>query len=330
MSPVRRSYWSAVGALERVTGSGGILTYHYVGNRHLNPDLDVHASTLRCQLEMAADRYEVIPLSELVDRFTSRRSVSGYVAVTFDDAYAGAVQQGLDVCRDLGLHATVFVTTGAVEDGAFYWWDVIDRIRAEQDESAWSRLLHDMGMGDLPPDGAAREEVKAFVLDRHRGDGAALSREFGSVVNDRRRRPASVEALRSAADRGGVDFGLHTVRHPALPLLDPEEQRWEIAACYRWLRERLPRVRPYLAYPYGLYDASTMEAARSAGVQAAFSAEPRPPSRRDTELTLPRYCLGETSTPQDIRAILSPLHGMVRVLLKGRDPALEPAVAADA
>ena len=97
---------------------------------------------------------------------------------------------------------------------------------------------------------------------------AALESEAGFRTVQR---AMTFEELGRLAVGNEVDFGVHTVSHPVLPLLGDDELAAEIRNCHAELRERLPRVLPVLAIPFGLFDARTARLARQAGMEASLS-----------------------------------------------------------
>ncbi|MFB3918718.1 MAG: polysaccharide deacetylase family protein [Candidatus Velamenicoccus archaeovorus] len=71
----------------------------------------------------------------------------------------------------------------------------------------------------------------------------------------------------------GVTFGSHTVNHPHLGALSPEEQKNEIeqgtAALASWFEEG--ETRPIFCYPYGEYNRETLKILEGLGIKAAFT-----------------------------------------------------------
>jgi peptidoglycan/xylan/chitin deacetylase (PgdA/CDA1 family) len=86
----------------------------------------------------------------------------------------------------------------------------------------------------------------------------------------------------------GVAVGAHTVRHPQLPRLAHADQVREIADCRATLERLVHAPVCSLAYPFGAFDATTVAAAREAGIESAWTCEPRAVGRADTPLSLPR------------------------------------------
>lgn len=74
--------------------------------------------------------------------------------------------------------------------------------------------------------------------------------------------------------RGGISFHSHSRSHPDLRSLSGRSLWDELAGARQDLEDLLGRPAPYLAYPYGRYDESVVEAVKASGYAAAFSVQP--------------------------------------------------------
>ena len=282
--------------LERCFKRGGILGYHAVVEHEVpSPEMHVSLGTLRGQLEYVRDRYDVIPLRELVRRRIEGRSMDRCVAITFDDAYVGIERLAAPLLARLDLPATVFVTAGAAEDGAAFWWDGLEHARRTSPDILWPRVLSQLGIRHLPPSAEALGIVRDHVLARHAGRLDRQKMEFAESPNELLR-SMDFEALTRLARDGRFEFGCHTVTHAALPLLSSQDQRLEMAQAQRRLEDMLPRTVPIVAYPFGLYDGATLSEAANAGFLAGVTMQARAVARGDFALALPRVGVSEDWT----------------------------------
>jgi len=113
-------------------------------------------------------------------------------------------------------------------------------------------------------------------------------------------RSMNLDELAAFAADPLFDFGVHTVSHPALPLLSYAEQVEEMRDNLSFLRERLSRVLPVVAYPYGLYDPTTVRAAAEAGMIAGLTMEGRATADHPFPMTAPRIGAGELHSPHSL------------------------------
>ena len=276
--------------IDRVAGSGGVIAYHGVGPQPFQPVMHVAAETMRPQLEFLRSRYQIVPLMELLARWQQGASTRGCVALTFDDAYLGVAYQAAALLRELDLPATVFVATRQAETGDRYWWDRVERSRLAGNDEHWRSRLSDLGLPVMPASReGAGEIVRERVLTRFQGRDPWS----GEAGPDDPWRSMTFPELQTLAADDRFDFGVHTLTHPNLPALAAAEQEHEIAASWQALRERLPRARPVIAYPYGLYDSVTIAAARRAGMTAGVTMEGRATGSHPDPFTIPRLGVGE-------------------------------------
>jgi len=104
-------------------------------------------------------------------------------------------------------------------------------------------------------------------------------------------RPKMTWAQLKELDREGlVTVASQTVTHPAdLRNLSFTQQLKEMAYSKRDLERQFGHPVPYLAYPNGKFDATSMKAAQKAGYLMAFSEELAPAERSPSILAVSRY-----------------------------------------
>lgn len=99
-----------------------ILCYHAISERWRSP-LSVSPRRLGEQVRgFLARGYTPRTLTEAVVRPQTGKSL----VITFDDAFLSVVTRGLLVLAELGVPATIYVPTGAMQDGALRVWSGID------------------------------------------------------------------------------------------------------------------------------------------------------------------------------------------------------------
>ncbi|MGQ0714516.1 MAG: polysaccharide deacetylase family protein [Gemmatimonadaceae bacterium] len=310
--------------LDRLLGSGGILAYHGVVDHIVSPNVHVTPSRMREQLEAVRDRYEIIPLAEYLARHGHGRSVSGCLAVTFDDAYVGVARLAAPILAELDVPATLFVVSGSARRGDQFWWDRAEWAFERSPESAWHELL---ARAHLPPS-SGREAWEAFrtrVLTRFAGRFDTHDTD-AAIEIDADLRSLRFDELESLARDARVDFAVHTESHACLPFLADADRDREIERCYHELRDRLPRVRPVLAYPYGLFNRGTIASARRCGIEAGVTMDGRAPSRFSGRYTIPRLGVMED---RSARSIDMRLNGATRPLHVFRDRGLHAQLPVD-
>ena len=309
--------------LDRVFSNGGIVAYHAVARPVASPAMHVSPEQLALQLALLRDRYDVIPLHELLSRIEGRRSIAGCAAITFDDAYCGVATHALPLLKSLDLPATCFVTAKAAAVGRRYryWWDAVEAMRTTREGTQWQRALTTIGLPTLAPTEGSLDAIRHRVLESFAGQWPADD-TIADVDLAPDMLPLDVPGLLELAADPRIDFACHTMNHPALPMLVDDEKEREIGQCDRWLRDRFPRVRHVVAYPYGVFDRGTIAAAQRAGMRFGVSIEGFAPARHENVMAVPRLGVGERLTP---RAMALRLSRAVRPLLIARHGRVDAA-----
>jgi peptidoglycan/xylan/chitin deacetylase (PgdA/CDA1 family) len=270
----------------RRRGQRLILAYHDVvpagtaptGDRSLHLDFDA----FRSQLDLLERTNRVTALETALDP----QSSGACIALTFDDAYAGAVTLGLPEVSSRGLPATLFVAPGLLGHAAC-WWD----------------LLAARNSG-LP------RAVRDVCLETYKGDYLAVINWACSIRESlpvgEWWRIASEAELALAAKLPGLTLAAHSWSHPNLTAVSPARLEEELRKPLAWLRHHYPmQTRPWLAYPYGLHDGRVASAADAAGYEVCFAITGgwHPPGV--TRSALPRLNVPAGVSPAGFRARLS-------------------------
>jgi peptidoglycan/xylan/chitin deacetylase (PgdA/CDA1 family) len=101
------------------------------------------------------------------------------------------------------------------------------------------------------------------------------------------------EDLREVSERG-MEVGSHSMSHPRLASLEPEQLGQEVSASRRVLSEILGEEVEGFCYPYGSCDRAAIKAARGAGYTYACAWKVR---FEHTYYDLPRIPISEKDTP---------------------------------
>jgi peptidoglycan/xylan/chitin deacetylase (PgdA/CDA1 family) len=247
---------SGFAALRRRTLAGRtlILAYHNIVADEVAQvgDLANHLplSTFAAQMAELRETHDVVPLPDVLTPAKGKRPRA---AITFDDAYRGAIVNAVPVLVRLGLPATFFVAPAFVGGGSF-WWDVLAKPKG----------------GGLD---AADRDTALNELRGEDGPVRAWAKQAGRTLTEPPPdwRVATEGQLVEAAAAPGITLGSHTWAHPNLTRLRPDELAREMSRPLAWLRERVPGALPWIAYPYGYFDSATERAALDAGYAGALA-----------------------------------------------------------
>jgi len=240
--------------------------------------------------------FNVLPLRRAVGMLYEGTIPARALAVSFDDGYADNEEIAAPILKRLGLPATFFVSTGFL-GGDTMWNDrVIEAVRGCT-EAALDLREHGLARYDMRTIDARHQAVGALLGEIKRLEPARrreLTDAIVQVAGDRpspslMMRPHQVRSLRSQ----GMDVGAHTVTHPILARLSPDEARVEIGASKQTLEGLLDEPVELFAYPNGVpvqdYRAEHAALVRDCGFVAAVSTAWGAASMRSDPFQLPRF-----------------------------------------
>ncbi|WP_042700632.1 polysaccharide deacetylase family protein [Azospirillum sp. B506] len=246
-----------------IAGVGGIFCFHRVvdedGPSGFAPTagLAIRASFLNGVLDLArTEGWDIVTLSEVRRRLVERRFGRKFVCFTVDDIYRDTHEVVLPMFQRHGAPFTAFVTTGIPDRTLPIWWFGVEQVLNRCDD-VW------FGKGDRLcrlQTRTADEKTAAYALLvgslKATGDPAGAFADF-CALNDQS--PESLsdelgvtwEELRAMQASGVVEFGAHTLTHPAIAALPEDEARREMGESRSILEDRLKVPVRHFAFPYG-------------------------------------------------------------------------------
>lgn len=269
--------------LAKTQRPGGVLVlnYHRIGDGSSSPyDRELWSASAEgfdAQLAFLSRQCDVISPHEIEDAFSER---SGrYALITFDDGYLDNFEIAYPILRARGVPATFFIATGFIDQPALPWWDEIAWLLRSTD--------HDrLALQPWFPSDFLLEADRSGVIGELLGKYKSLPSVEADLMlqalreqmdNQRPDRTPGLwmdwDMIREM-DRNGMTIGGHTMHHPVLSRLTPEQQKTEIDGCAQRLLAETGKRMEYFAYPVGkpwAFDASTEASLESAGVRRAFS-----------------------------------------------------------
>lgn len=276
---------------------GIVLLYHRIAEPSADPwDLSVSPENFAQQLEVLRRFGACKTFTDLADTLAGPAPPKRSVAVTFDDGYLDNMAAGLPALKAAGVPATIFVATGTIGAAREFWWDALVRIfltgaplpptltldiggtRREwaipdapaQSYDAWK-------MPRRPPRDlrllAFTEVWRALLMadndDSMRAIDALAAWAGLPPLGDPADHPMNRAELDELAACDLIEIGAHTVWHPPLDMIPPDQAAREITQSRADLEGWLGRPVTSFAYPFGKYDRNVLEHTRAAGLRCA-------------------------------------------------------------
>lgn len=239
-------------------GRAMILAYHNVVPDDLagrgDSSLHLPLSVFRRQLDLISRECRPLPLMDLLGGAWDPQPGRLPLAITFDDAYRGALALAVPELAKRHLTATVFVAPALLGDRTL-WWDALAAsveggpapdLRARILEAGNGRLEKAREMGAR--DGAGWQEMPELL------------------------RTSTEAELTRAVTRGECTVGSHTWSHASLTSLDDAAVAEELARSRSWLRDRFGDAYvDAVSYPYGNWSSAVENVAEACGYRAGLA-----------------------------------------------------------
>lgn len=247
----------------KLTGSQvAILLYHRVAAREDNWSLEsVSPETFEQHIKYLRRSYEFLSLNGLAQCMRQEKPLpQKAVVVTFDDGYKDNYLHAYPILKKYSIPATIFLTSGHIGTGKLFWWDRVSYFvqHATVNHLDMERLGSYLLASDddkLRAGSVIIEKLKVLPEDvknsliEELADGCRVSipAEIGKDFI------LSWDEVMEMNGHG-IEFGAHSVNHPVLVNLPPDEARWEISQSKKDIEEKLRQPVTTFAYPNGAFN----------------------------------------------------------------------------
>ncbi|MEO5689603.1 MAG: polysaccharide deacetylase family protein [Burkholderiaceae bacterium] len=230
-----------------------VIMFHGVGDAHMPVD------AFETNLRWLAERFRIVPLSDVVDGIQQGRTPDSRseVALTFDDGLANHFELAYPVLKRLRLPAAFFVCADLIESRRWIWnQEARTRLQAM---TAQARLEFAQASVGLTTDSVELlvQRMKNLPLaDRQRAEIDLQRRTPGfaaSAQEHERYDPMTWEQV-AQLDPSLITIGSHSLSHPILPSIGDAALEREVKESRRLLEERLGRPVDLFCYPNGSQD----------------------------------------------------------------------------
>jgi peptidoglycan/xylan/chitin deacetylase (PgdA/CDA1 family) len=278
-------------------GRLSVLIYHRVLQtpdpmRPAEPD----ETSFRWQMRLMRQHFNVLSLSEAIQRLKDGTLPARAASITFDDGYADNFSIALPVLERFGLPATFFIASGYLNEGRMWNDTIIEAVRRAPDAELDLRQLGLDRLSIATPEQRHQASIKLInglmhlpQVQRQRQVDAIAGAVGADLPSDLMMPADQVHALAAA----GMEIGAHTVSHPILRSLTNEQATKEINSSRQRLTEITGKTVSLFAYPNGKpgrdYDARHVALVRDLGFLGAVSTAWGASGRGTDCFQLPRF-----------------------------------------
>ena len=294
-------YTGAMHSLARVRfkNKAFVLMYHRVVTEKENSNclsqdgIVVSKAVFEKQMRFLINRFNVLSLNEFIECIEERKTFRpNSCLVTFDDGWKDNYQNAYPLLKEMGIPATIFVTTDFVGENKLFWQERItgllyglhDALESDRDVSRYVlRDFPDMEIRRLLKCERDRlkEEISGYIR--------MLKGKANEEIEERIRRLAilAVKVKRNVDEesafmdwdaikvmaKNGISFGSHGKSHAILTRLGKCEIEKEALESRELIEKKLGVPVCSFSYPNGDYSEEIAEILRNSGYRVAFSAD---------------------------------------------------------
>ena len=283
--------------------AGVVLMYHRVtssGTNEYRTDRDLLERHLDALIDLGC---VVVPLADALTPSAGDRRV----ALTFDDGYADALDLVAPILVSRGLPATFFVIANDEDGSSALWWETLRHVFMGREALPAQFDVDSIPVARGLPTGNAlerREVCARLMAELRRLDRASRDVALNDVLAWARvgeflaASALGPTAVRDLSRLKGHDDRQSYRQSSLLPSQPEEVQRQELVVAKARLEELIAFPVDQLAYPYGGWNATTVQLAAEAGYRHAVTADDRAFGSKDSPLAIPRMDAGYCSVEE--------------------------------
>jgi peptidoglycan/xylan/chitin deacetylase (PgdA/CDA1 family)/CelD/BcsL family acetyltransferase involved in cellulose biosynthesis len=258
-----RYMWKSAGQASTRLRSRSTPVYTIFRYHRVNDDRDrifcaLPVAQFAAQMGYLARHFQLVSLDQIASGQLPSRRDKCCVAITFDDGYRDNFVHAYPILKNLGIPATIFLTTGYIESGDLPWYDKV-RLAFKLTVQRRISLQKIGGPCALLETEGQRFEAMELALSwlRSIDDDSRLNRLpqlFESLnVPVELNLPGTMLSWSQIRQmkKDGICFGAHTVTHPVLGSLTVSRLQDEILGSKKMLEQRLQCTIRHFAYPFG-------------------------------------------------------------------------------
>jgi peptidoglycan/xylan/chitin deacetylase (PgdA/CDA1 family) len=193
----------------------------------------------------------------------------GAVWLSLDDGWQGNVTGVVPIAVERHVPVTIFITTGAVEDGTF-WWRKVQQ----------SPDLVPAGLRNVEELKNQPEATRAEIIRTIDESGQSLPREA-----------MTIDEIKEISQIPHITLGAHTETHPILPNCTDMQLKQELTESKRKLEEWTGRSVTAFTYPNGSFNGREKQYLEKLGYTLAATTEEMPASIKSDPYFFPRHVI---------------------------------------
>ena len=278
-----------------------ILCYHGIGESGNPLGVAPTRELFERQMRFLRENYRVVSLDEACLELRRGANSEPGVVITFDDGYRSAYTVAFPILQKYHLPATIYLTVDSVETGQVAWYDRVFLAMAVapsgdlqlDDQGSWHFQLNS-------PEDRLRAALQIVAHLRTLPNSqrcaccALLEKRIGLPQNALSSRVLTWDEIYTM-HQAGIAFGSHTLTHPVVSQLAPQELEQELGASKCILEKKLGVPVLDFAFPFGKASdcsSAALEVLSRSGYRSAVTTVPGVNTPQVNPLELRRLQVG--------------------------------------
>ncbi|MCX7424632.1 MAG: polysaccharide deacetylase family protein [Planctomycetia bacterium] len=265
------------------------------------------ASVFAEHMESLAKRFNPVSLDDVSSFFYEGKDLPRRaVAITFDDGFRDNYDVAAPILERLGLQATFYIAVGCVEEDKLPWFCRLRRAFLTTQVPNWTDPIdgRPWKISDLTSRIEARQNVMRACARRSGDSLEELLRTIERGLDLPKLEPndrlmMNWDEIRSLRRRGHI-IGSHTMSHPNVAHIGPDDVLRELQESKRLLEQRLGETIVHFSYPVPTlqphWTEDTVLATAQVGYRTAVTCASGSAGRGNRALSLPRVVAAMNKT----------------------------------
>ena len=304
-----------------------VVNYHRINDPYqkgfdsFKPNVSATPEDFDRQLDYLAKWFTVVSLKDVVEWLDGRKDLPPYAAlITFDDGYLDNYTSAFPLLQKQNFPALIFLTTGHIGTDAPFYWDM-----------AAYCFAHTQSDHLTIPDGRIahwsnseqREQVSKHWIELMKTlpqiekqiyvDNLPVLLGVSIPAGFFRRLMMDWDQVREM-QKGGIEFGAHTVHHPILTRIALQQVRDEVAGSKSRIEDELGQTVLGFAYPNGQamdLNEDVEKIVADSGIRTAFTLLSGPSSQGEVKrnpYAIRRIFISHKHSMAEYAMLLSPMN----------------------
>ena len=286
-----------------------VLMYHGIVKEQPNiPDWClVTAENFESQLIELKRHFNILPLSEAIQKLQDGEIDGPTAAITFDDGYKNNHDLAWPVLERLEVPATIYLSTNLIDSQSSIWTARLQSAFCQTLVTVLNWRQHAFNLSTIDGKKTAVSSIKKILKTEHyqviADETALIEKALFPKTEAPKRIIEDYQILSSVmikemATSNLIEFGAHTLNHPILSRLSREEQTMEISQSVDRVGELTGKPCTLFAYPNGSredYSDITVEILEQLSINCSFSTSSGVNTKATPKHEMVRYGVGNNA-----------------------------------